>query len=261
MLHDARTFERIGKPLPHYTAESLAFSRDGRVLAIGGDQYVRLMDPGTGKQLAETSVAGAAMRLAFTKDASRLVVLVAPGPLNNLGSGDARITIRDAETLEQVGPPIEPEAFVGAYVGFEFASPAFALTEGDRLLLTASEDGELAWWDLQSGAKTRTLPIATGLHAFALSPDGRMAAVGIERGIQLVDVRTGDRGALRAACSRAPEPSPVQPRRGDGRLHARGRDRDALGRPSRRLPGRRFAATGTRPSSPCSAPTGTRSTR
>ncbi len=92
----------------------------------------------------------------------------------------------------RIGPSIEPEAFVGAYVGFEFASPGFALAEDDRLLLTASEDGELAWWDLQSGAKTRALPIATGLHAFALSPDGRTAAVGIERGIQLVDVHTGD---------------------------------------------------------------------
>ncbi|HEU5066513.1 MAG TPA: WD40 repeat domain-containing protein, partial [Gaiellaceae bacterium] len=192
VFYDARTYERIGKPLPHHDAESLVFSRDGRVLAIGGDHYVRLIDPRTGEKLAEKSVAGAAMRLAFTKDGSRLALLVTPGPFHGLGGGDARITIRDAETLEQIGPPIEPEAFVGAYVGFEFASPGFALAVDDRLVLTASEDGELAWWDLRSGAKTRTLPIASGLHAFALSPDGRTAAVGIERGIQLVDVRTGD---------------------------------------------------------------------
>ena len=132
------------------------------------------------------------MRLAFTKDGSRLVTLVTPGPFNGLGGADARITIRDAETLEPIGPPIKPRAFVGAYVGFQFAAPNFALAEDDRLLLTASEDGELVSWDVRNGAKTRSLPIATGLHAFALSPDGRTAAVGIERGIQLVDVRTGD---------------------------------------------------------------------
>ena len=190
VLHDARTFERIGEPLPHYEAESLAFGSDGRVLAIGGDSYVRLINPSTGERLVESSVAGAAMRLAFTKDDSRLVVLVAPGPF--LGEGDARISIHDAETLEQIGPAIVPEAFVGAYVGFEFTSPSFALAEGDRLLLTASEDGKLASWDARTGAKTRALPIATGLHAFALSGDERTAAVGIERGIQLVDMRTGD---------------------------------------------------------------------
>jgi WD40 repeat protein len=131
-------------------------------------------------------------RLAFTKDGIEGSSPFAPGPSNGLGEHDARITIQDAETLEQIGPPIEPEAFVGAYVGFQFASPSFALAEDDRLLLTASEDGELAAWDMRSGAKTRALPIAMGLHAFALSPDGRTAAVGIERGIQLVDVRTGD---------------------------------------------------------------------
>ncbi|MGH3078898.1 MAG: protein kinase domain-containing protein [Gaiellaceae bacterium] len=192
VLYDARTYERIGRALPHYVAESLAFSPDGRILAIGGDHYVRLIDPSTGEQLAETLVAGAAMRLAFTEDGSRLVALVAPGPFHGLGGAGARITIRDAETLEQLGPPIEPRAFVGAYVGFQFAAPNFALADHDRLLLTASEGGELASWDVRSGAKTRTLPIATGLHAFALSPSGRTAAVGIERGIQLVDVRTGD---------------------------------------------------------------------
>jgi WD40 repeat protein len=131
------------------------------------------------------------MRMAFTKDGSRLVVLVTPGPITDLGGAGARITIRDAATLEPIGPSIEPEAFVGAYVGFQYASPHFVLTADDRSLVTASEDGELTWWDLPSAKKMRTLPIETGLHALALSPDGLTAAVGIDRGIQLVDVRTG----------------------------------------------------------------------
>ena len=192
VFHDARTYEQIGDPLPHFGAESLAYSPDGKTLAIGGDQYVRLIDARTGKQLADAAVAGVAGRLAFTEDGLRLVVLVAPGPGDGLGSPDARIMIRDAATLEQIGPTIEPDAFVGAYIGFKYAFPDFVLTADGRSLVTASEDGKLAWWDLRSGAKTRTLPIATGLHALALSPDGRTAAVGIERGIQLVDVRTGE---------------------------------------------------------------------
>ena len=33
--------------------------------------------------------------------------------------------------------------------------------------------------------------IGTGHHALALSPDGDTAAVGVDRGIQLVDTRSG----------------------------------------------------------------------
>ena len=134
------------------------------------------------------------MRLAFTKDGSQLVVLFSPHVVysQDLGNVDAKITIRDATTLEPIGRSIEPEAFVGAYVGTWYASPQFALTPDDRSLLTASEDGELAWWDLRSRRKTRTLRIETGFApALAVSPDGLTAAVGIKHGVQFVDLRTG----------------------------------------------------------------------
>ena len=189
LFFDARTYARVGEPLPVDGLESLAYSPDGRTVAVGGDHIVRLIDARTREQLAETAVGGSAMRIAFTKDGSQLVVLVAPG--ESLGGADAQITIRDAATLEPIGPSVEPEAFVGAYVGFYYAPPEFALTADDRSLITASEDGELAWWDLRSGKKTRTEVIETGPHALAISPDGLTAAVGIERGMQFVDLRSG----------------------------------------------------------------------
>jgi WD40 repeat protein len=191
LFFDARTYEQIGDPLPETLVESVAYSPDGRTVAVGGDHTIRLIDARTREQLAETAVGGVATRMAFTKDGSRLVVLFPPGDEQDLGKADAQITIRDAATLEPIGLSIEPEGFVGAYVGFFFASPQFALTTGDRSLITASEDGELAWWDLRSRRKTRTRRIETGLHALAVSPDGLTAAVGIERGMQLVDLRSG----------------------------------------------------------------------
>jgi WD40 repeat protein/tRNA A-37 threonylcarbamoyl transferase component Bud32 len=190
---DARTYAQIGDPLPFPDSgeDSVAYSPDGRTLAVGGDQLVRLIDARTRAQLAETTISGFAKYMAFTKDGSQLVVLVAPGGVQSLGVADAQITIRDAATLEPIGRAIEPEAFVGAYVGSYYASPQFALTPDDRSLITASED-ELAQWDLRSRKKTRTWRIETGrLHALALSPDGLTAAVGIEQGMQLVDLPSG----------------------------------------------------------------------
>jgi WD40 repeat protein len=194
---DARTQTQIGDPLPlpESGEDSLAYNPDGRTLALGGDHQVRLVDAQTRVQLAETAISGVATRMAFTKDGSQLAVLVAPGDsAAGLGEGDAEITIRDAATLEQIGRAIEPQAFVGAYVGSYYASPQFALTPDDRSLITASEDGELARWDLRSRRKTRTWRIETGgLHgvAVAVSPDGLTAAVGIKHGVQLVDLRSG----------------------------------------------------------------------
>ena len=192
LFFDAGTYEQVGEPLRVADlVESLAYSPDGRILAVGGDHIVRLIDARTRENVAETAVGGVAMRMAFTNDNSHLVVLFPPGESSDLGKDDARITIRDAATLEPIGLPIEPEASVGAYVGFYYASPQFALTADGRSLITASQDGELAWWDLRSRKKTRTLKIASGLHALALSPDGLTAAVGIERGVQFVDLRSG----------------------------------------------------------------------
>ena len=87
-----------------------------------------------------------------------------------------------------------PDSFAGAYVAGWFASPSFALTPDDRSIITASEAGELAWWDLETGDKTRSLPIEDSSPpvALELSPDGLTAAVGIAGGIQLIDLPAGD---------------------------------------------------------------------
>jgi WD40 repeat protein len=202
LLFDARTQMQRGRALPFTEPSdaSVAYSPDGRTLAVGGDHSVRLIDVRTHAQLAKAAVDGDADRVAFTSDGSRLVVLV-----TYAGDLDAQITVRDASTLEQHGPAIEPDSFTGAYVGVWFASPQFAVIPGDRFVMTAAEDGELARWDLRSGKRAQTWRIETAVApALAVSPDGHTAAVGFKHGVQLVDLRSGRARTLTADVGGSP---------------------------------------------------------
>jgi WD40 repeat protein len=185
LFFNAHTYERIGEPLPIW-AESVAYSPDGTTLAYGGGGYIRVIDARTRRQLAEAQVKGIVPRMAFTQDGEQLVVLVDDGDC-----GDTSISVRNAATLAPIGSAIEPEGYAGRYTGSWCLSPAFALTPDGRSVIIASDDDKLVWWDLQTREKTRQRRIGAGRHALALSPDGRTAAVGIDRGIQLVDMRTG----------------------------------------------------------------------
>jgi WD40 repeat protein/tRNA A-37 threonylcarbamoyl transferase component Bud32 len=187
VLFDARTYEQIGKPIEAPYVHPAAYSRDGKTLAYAWEGHLRLVDARTREQLAQTDTPGSgSAHLAFTDDGSLLVALMV-----DTKTGASSILFRDARTLEPIGRPIEPEGFTGAYVGSEWRAPHFALTPDGHAVVTASDTGELTWWDLKSRRKTRSLEIATGYHALALSRDGLTAAVGVDHGIQLVDLRTG----------------------------------------------------------------------
>jgi WD40 repeat protein/tRNA A-37 threonylcarbamoyl transferase component Bud32 len=193
LFFDARTYERIGEQLPVTDGvESVAYSPDGRTVAFGGHGFLRLIDARTRERLAAAHFSergfgdevGLVSRIAFTADGSQLVVVVNRG-------FNARISVRDAATLAATGHPIEPEGFAGAYVGSFFEPPGFALMPDGRSVVIASDEGELVWWDIRSRTPTRRLDIGTGQHALALSPEAGTIAVGVERGIQLVDTRSG----------------------------------------------------------------------
>ena len=163
---------------------------DARVRRTG---YLRLIDARTRKRLATARLPdrdapdddGAVASMAFTRDGSRLVVVVT-------GESDMlSVRLRDAMTLAPAGPAVRPEGFAGAFVGSYYQTPGFGLTPDGESVVIASDADELVRWNLRSGKPTRRLKIGTGPHALALSPDASTIAVGIERGIQLVDTHSG----------------------------------------------------------------------
>jgi WD40 repeat protein/tRNA A-37 threonylcarbamoyl transferase component Bud32 len=209
LLFDTRAYQRIGEPveapvLPERACpgctrvEAVAYSPDGETLAFGGwSGYLRLIDARTREPLAEAPIRTSGVTgMAFTSDGSRLVVV-------ETGESGNWITIRDASTLQLLGATIRPEGFVGPDITSGVMGPGFALTADGRSLVTAS-GGELAWWDLDSREKTRTIEIANGYRALALSPDGLRAAIGVNDGIQLIDVRTRAVREARGALTSTP---------------------------------------------------------
>ncbi len=192
---DAGTYEPIGEAiepptvevadptLPH--AEAVAYSPDGATVAFSGDGYLGLLDPETREQLAVVRIDGGASRVAFTSDGSRVVVVESSGE-----RGAASVVVRDASTLRPIGSPIRPDGFHGTYMAEFWSDPPVVLTPDGRSLVTASPVGELGWWDLDSGKQTGALGIPRGQRALALSPDGLTAAIGLDSGIELIDVPT-----------------------------------------------------------------------
>ena len=139
--------------------------------------------------------------------------------------------IRDAATLEPIGDPIVPEGFVGRVRRLVPASPCFALTPDGRSIVTASDDGELAWWDLRSREKTRTLQIETGPSRARAEP-GRAHGGGRHRRRHPARRPAQRRGADRRhrRARDGPHWLALQPGRRDGRVDEPRRGRDALGR-------------------------------
>ena len=72
-----------------------------------------MIDARTRKQLTEgvSTRRHAARSVAFTSDGSQLVVVESAPE-----GAPARITIRDAATLQPIGSPIEPDGFTGSFI-------------------------------------------------------------------------------------------------------------------------------------------------
>ena len=171
-----------GRPLrvaafgPRTHASDVAFSPDGKLLAIATGAVVELLDL-DGSTRSRRVHAAAVSRLAFD-----------PSTADRLATAtiDGAITLWRGAVAEQVGPPSD--------------SPVSALLFDGEALIGAYANGQVERWSIGTpgnSATARPCVVASGpLGALALSPDGRKLAA---HAYSLVVVRDNDRAGCGAA--------------------------------------------------------------
>jgi WD40 repeat protein len=176
VLFDVGTHARVGRPLPGPYANiypaysrddvnSIAFSRDGRLLATGDeDGFTRLWDPATHAPIGplRPQYGAAVTSVAFSPDGDTLA--------SGVWDGTVFLTHEpDGTVLHQLPTTGGPHGGVPTTAAF---SP-----DGNTLA-TAGRDGKVRLWDPHIGAARGPAWIAEGglLLSVSFSPDGSMLA-------------------------------------------------------------------------------------
>ena len=151
---------------------ALALSSDGQLLAIG-----------SGKELILASAGSGATLRTFSGQENTINRLVFSNNNQILASADETgIKVRDL-TSGQIRNAFSPG---GRVTALRFAP-------GDRILVSASEDGSVSLWDLRTGVLSSQLKKHSGaVNAIAFSPDGNlMATGGDDRSVIIWEAATG----------------------------------------------------------------------
>lgn len=154
--------------------ESIAFSFDGQMVAVGGDHDVSLWDVKTGKCLNVLGYRAEIFSVSFASNHKLMVV----------GTWDKVIYIRETGSDVRT-PPI---------IDWEFPQMHSAVfAPNAEMLADKMHDGTIRLWEPRSGKWVKDLGAHSGHVMFVIfSPDGRMIAAGGHDGtIRLWDIESG----------------------------------------------------------------------
>jgi WD40 repeat protein len=170
-LWDLATGDPLAEPERHEGALSgITYSPDGALIATASEDHtVRLWDAKTGAAKAVlTSPQGAVNALEFAGG----------GELIYSAGADARL-IRWRHRQDAVDDALGP---IGGKVN------AFDVAEGGKHAVTGDETGRVWMWDLSARARMQALDRRTyaSVTAVALSPDGKLLAIGGSERVVLV---------------------------------------------------------------------------
>jgi WD40 repeat protein/class 3 adenylate cyclase len=168
-----------------------AFSPDGgTVYTAGADGTLMSWDLGGSRRLGRPFVAGAGHAASEGKPGT-LVALSATGSRMAVPELGGRVVVRDVESLAKIKRVLVPDVtqLVSA-----------ALSPAGTTLATGGADGEVALWDVRTGARlgrnlagvvARVHSVPNRVHALAFSPNGRTLAAGDNsHRLHLWDVRS-----------------------------------------------------------------------
>jgi WD40 repeat protein len=159
---------------------ALAYSPDGKLLALGEFKEVRLLEPASGKVVGTLSGEAEDVRaVAFSPDGK---LLAAAGGLP-ARAGEVKIW------------DVEKRAELRTIVGHADCIYAVEFSPDGKSIATSSYDKLIKLWDVESGKEVRTLKDhIDAVYALAFTPDGkRLVSASADRGVKVWDVATGER--------------------------------------------------------------------
>jgi WD40 repeat protein len=157
----------------------LAYSPDGKSLALAGFREVRIVDVASKRQTGVVHTVDAVRAVAFSKDGR---LLAAAG---GLPARSGEIVIFE---MEHQRPLRTIKGHADCIYGLSFSPDG-------KMLATSSYDKLIKLWDVETGKEIRTLKDhIDAIYALAFTPDGkRLVSGAADRTVKIWNVETGER--------------------------------------------------------------------